>query len=102
MPDLTVEMMIGSDWTEITGPLNMVDGSTYLVSVNNIDSHGSAYTAETDTALPAPSAGIIGHPILPATHGRGLDSRVYPKRANVFAWIRCDRGGARVTATRAT
>lgn len=99
MADLTLELEIGEEWTEITSPLMMADGTNYFVSAAGANNNAVIYTAETDAALPDPSAGIVGHPILALSRNRSVDSRIYPKRAGVFAWMRTDRGSARITAS---
>ena len=101
MADLTQELEITPEWTEITGPLMMVDGSDYLIDVNNVSSHAVVYNAETDSAMPPPSAGITGHPVLPGEGSRRVDSRIFPKKSGVFNWMRVTVGTAKVSATRA-
>ena len=101
MADLTQELEITTDWTEITTPLMMVDGDSYLIDVNNVSSQAVVYSAETDSALPAPSAGITGHPVLPSKGLRSVDSRIYPKRSGVYTWMRVTVGVAKIAATKA-
>ena len=102
MADLTQELEISEVWTEISAPLMMVDGAGYLIDVVNVSSQGVVYNAETDSALPAPSAGITGHPVLPPKGFRSVDSRIYPKRTGVFTWMRVTVGTAKLSVTRAS
>ena len=102
MADLTQELEISGEWTEITVPLAMVDGSDYLIDANEVSSQAVVYNAETDAALPAPSAGITGHPILPPKGQRGGDSRIYKKRTGVFTWMRVTVGTCKLTVTKAS
>ena len=102
MADLTHELGLTEEWTEITAPLMMVDGTNYLIDFNDVSSQGVVYSAETDSSVPPPSAWITGHPVLPWEGLRSVDSRIYPKKAGVFTWIRVTVGTAKISATRAS
>ena len=93
MADLTAEQAITVAWTEITAPLSLADDTTYLIDVNGQDSPAVVYSAETDSATPAPT--VAGHPWKPTSAGsRRVNSRTYKKRTGVFLWARCSRGTA--------
>ena len=98
MADLTKQVSITTSWTEITAPLGMADGSSYLVDVDGVDSNATVYSAETDTAV-APGAAVIGHALVPANFNRSVDSRIYSKRTDVYLWVRVTRGNARIVST---
>ena len=98
MADLTKQVAVTSVWTEITAPLGMTDGESYLIDVDGVDTNAAAYSAETDDAN-APGAAVIGHPLAPSNFNRSVDSRIYTKRTDVRIWVRVTRGEARVVAT---
>ena len=64
MADLTKQVSVTTSWTEITAPLGLEDGTTYLVDVDGVDTNAAVYSAETDDAN-APGAAVIGHAIVP-------------------------------------
>ena len=98
MADLTKQVSVTTAWTEITVPLGMADGESYLIDVDGVNSNAVVYSAETDNAV-APGAAVIGHAIVPANFNRSVDSRIYSKQAGVFIWVRVTRGEARIVAT---
>ena len=98
MADLTKELAVTTDWTEVTAPLAMADGESYLIDILVTESRGSVCSAETDDAN-APGATIHGHAIVPANSNRSVDSRIYAKRAGVRLWVRVTLGAATMVAT---
>lgn len=98
MADITKQLEITVEWTEVSSGVSMEDGKSYAVDVHKGQTNATVYWAETDSATGAPSDSIIGHPIEP--YGRqNPDSRVYEKRSGVYPWMRVDRGTALVEAT---
>ena len=98
MADLTKQVSVTTAWTEITVPLGMADGESYLVDVDGVNTNAIVYSAETDTTV-APGAAVVGHGLAPSNVNRSVDSRIYAKRANVYFWVRVTRGDARIVAT---
>ena len=98
MADLTKEVALTTSWTEITAPLGMADGESYLIDFDGVNTRAKVYSAETDDAN-APGATLSGHAILPPSLNRSVDSRIYAKRAGVFIWVRVTLGDAKVVAT---
>ena len=98
MADLTKEVALTTSWTEITAPLGMTDGESYLVDVDGAETRAKVYSAETDDAN-APGSSVSGHAIAPPSWNRAVDSRIYTKRANVYLWVRVTLGDARIVAT---
>ena len=98
MADLTKEVAVTTDWTEITAPLAMADDESYLIDILVAESRGIIHSAETDDAN-APGATLSGHGLLPGNLTRSADSRIYTKRAGVFLWVRVSLGDAKVVAT---
>ena len=96
--DLTKEVAVTTSWTEITAPLGMTDGESYLIDFDGVNTRAKVYSAETDDAS-APGATLSGHSILPANLNRSVDSRIYTKRAGVHLWVRVTLGDAKVVAT---
>ena len=98
MADLTKQVSVTTSWAEVTAPLAMANGESYLIDVDGVDSNATVYSAETDTAV-APGADVIGHAIVPSNFNRSVDSRIYSKRTNVYMWVRVTRGNARIVST---
>ena len=98
MADLTKQVALTTAWTEVTAPLGMADGESYLVDVDGTTAKARVYSAETDNTT-APTAAVIGHAIAPANPSRSVDSRIYTKRAGVRFWVRVSRGDARIVST---
>ena len=98
MADLTKQVSVTTAWTEITAPLAMANGQSYLIDVDGVNTNAVVYSAETDTAV-APGAAIIGHAIVPSNFNRSVDSRIYGKRTDVYMWVRVTRGNARIVST---
>ena len=88
---------IGEDWTEVTGPLALVDGASYAVEM-----HGpvSAVVYAHDTqAAGAPAAGADGHTWFTRSKRPEGELRVFPKRAGWFWWLRAERGACRAVVS---
>ena len=98
MADLTKQVSVTTSWTEITAPIGMANGESYLIDVDGVGSNAVVYSAETDTAV-APGAAVIGHAIVPSNFNRSVDSRIYSKRTDVYLWVRVTRGNARIVST---
>ena len=96
--DLTKEVALTTSWTEITAPLGMTDGESYLIDFDGAQTRAKVYSAETDDAN-SPGATVSGHAIVPASWNRSVDSRIYTKRAGVRIWVRVSLGDAKVVAT---
>ena len=99
MADISNGVGIDTDWTEITVPLGIEDGTSYQIDIVYADSAAVAWTAETDSE-DAPSDGVNGNPIYPSSHKRGADTRIFSKADGVFAWVRVDRGTAKVSSVK--
>ena len=98
MADITQQTEITGEWTELSAPLAMQDGTEYAVDVHKAQTSANVFWAETDDQDLAPSDAIIGHPIEP--YGKqNPDSRVYTKRSGVFPWMRTSKGTAKVEST---
>ena len=90
---------IGADWTEVTGPLALVDGTSYAVEM-----HGpvSAVVHAHDTQIAgAPAAGADGHTWFPRDARPEGELRVFAKRAGWFWWLRAEGGACRVVVSEA-
>ena len=99
MADLTKEVALTTSWTEITAPLGMTDGESYLVDVDGAETRAKVYSAETDDAN-APGSSVSGHAIAPPSWNRAVDSRIYTKRdRRPYLWVRVSLGDARIVAT---
>ena len=98
MADLTKEVAVTTSWTEITAPLGMTDGESYLIDFDGVNTRARIYSAETDDAN-APGATLSGHGLLPGNLTRSVDSRIYTKRAGVHLWVRVSLGAAKVVST---
>ena len=98
MADLTKEVALTTAWTEVTAPLGMTDGESYLVDVDGAETRAKVYSAETDDAN-APGSSVSGHAIAPPSWNRAVDSRIYTKRTGVHLWVRVTLGDAKVVAT---
>ena len=99
MADISNGVDIDTGWTEITAPLGLTTGSSYLIDIVEADADAVAWTAETDSAV-APTAAVNGNPIYPGSRKRGADPRIFTKGSGVFAWVRVDRGTARVSSVK--
>ena len=98
--DLTAELEVGTDWTEITGPLSMSSGQTYLVDVVQRADAGpdpvQVYWAETDDDTPPT---LTGHAIKPGDAYVEFDQREITPSSGVRTWMRVSRGAVILTVT---
>ena len=85
MADLTQEIAVSTDWTEVSAAASLSDNTRYILTVNGGDSGDALYLAETDSANPAPT--VAGH-LVARFNGRRDEPIRYRKRANVFVWMR--------------
>ena len=102
MADLTKQTEINQEWKNVSTALAMADGTSYLVDALGVNEHAIIYTAETDDAAGAPSAGVSGHPWVPFNRARQVEARIYPKRAGAHLWARVDNRTATLVATLAS
>ena len=79
----TRHVAVGKEWTEVTAPLNMVDGTSYAVDVQ-----GSPAEAHDSQSAMAPAEDAPGHNWFPGTRSREGDYRAFPKRAGWYWWMR--------------
>ena len=101
MADLTQSLAVTQAWVDVSTGLGFVDGKNYFVSLVSADKAATLWWAETDSA-DAPTAAVIGHPVLPSDTRRGVDSRIHNQRTGVYLWVRIDRGlGAAISVTEA-
>ena len=96
MADLTQEIAVSTDWTEVSAAASLSDNTRYILTVNGGDSGDSLYLAETDTAMPAPT--VAGH-LVARFNGRSAEPVRYRKRANVFVWMRTRSAAATLVAS---
>ena len=92
MADRTKNIPITGEWTELSVPGAMTDDASYLIDVSPTVPAPQVFIAETDIVGTAPTDGLEGHPL-----GRpedNIDSRIYPKKTNVFPWAKTPSGAA--------
>ena len=95
MADLGQERDLTTDWTEITVPLNLVDGTAYIVDVDGGHVGAIGYWAQTDVAGEEPTT--QGHPFLLFSRSLGqVTARTLTKRMGVFIWVRVSTGTAKL------
>ena len=98
MADLTQNVDVTGNWTEISVPLSLVDGTSYLIDAVSISSGATIEVADTDTAMPEPAVDN-GHPWVPRSKNDEVLSRTFEKRSGAFVWVRVDRGTAKLIVT---
>ena len=96
MADLTQEISIDTDWTEISATLGMATNDRYILTLVDGDSGDSLYMAETDNGALAPVT--VGH-LVARFNGRSVDPLRYRKRGSVFVWFRTTRAPAKLVAS---
>ena len=96
MANLTQELNIGTDWTEVSAAASLSDNTRYILTVNGGDSGDSLFMAETDSANPAPT--VAGH-LVARFNGRSTEPIRYRKRASTFIWFRTTRAPATLVAS---
>ena len=96
MADLTQEIAVSTDWTEISATLGAATNDRYILTLVDGDSGDSLYMAETDSADPAPT--VAGH-LVARFNGRSTDPIRYRKRASTFIWFRTTRAPAVLVAS---
>ena len=90
---------IGEDWTEVTAPLALVDGTSYAVEMHGPSS--SVVFAHDTEAAGAPAADADGHTWFTRDARPEGELRVFTKRAGWFWWLRTLRGACRVVVSEA-
>ena len=96
MADITAELEISQEWTEITVPLGMRSGSTYLLDIASIQIKATIFSADTDDGATPPT--VSGHPWRNET-GAAIDQREVTPASGTFTWLRVDRNSATVVST---
>ena len=100
MADLTKETEITTAWTEITAPLALQDGATYIIDVAQRNDPGPdpavVYWALTDDANPP---NVTGHGLKPGNSYAEFESREMTKDAGQRMWMRVSAGTATVAAS---
>ena len=98
MADITAELLIERDWTEITGAggFGFTDGESYVLDIVGSDTNATVYYAETDTT---DEPTVIGHPWRSGDRNTPIDPRLIEYATGTYAWLRVDRGTATIVAT---
>ena len=77
-------LKIPTDWTEVTAPLNMVDGKDYLIEVQG---NGASVNAHDSQSAAAPDDSL-GHVIWSTEADPSSVPMVFTKRAGWYWWLR--------------
>lgn len=95
MAALTKSVAIGSDWIEVSAPLGMADGASWVVEVQDDAGRGLGFVHAVDTDdNNAPADGVRGHAYYPRTAAGEATVRVFEKKAGQFWWMRSVTGEA--------
>ena len=97
MADVTQELALDTNWTDVTTGLGLADGETYGVDLVGAESNAVAFWAVTDSIV-APT--VHGHPVLPSDRFQPVDAREVMQMAGQYLWMRVNRGVAALSVTR--
>ena len=98
MADITQELALSANWTDITTELSLVDDKTYAADLIEAEHGAAVYQAATDDSN-MPGDGITGHPWR-ATSGReDAATRSLKQTAGRHLWMRATGGRVTVVVT---
>ncbi|MCY3648305.1 MAG: hypothetical protein OXG40_01070 [Acidimicrobiaceae bacterium] len=89
MAVITKSTALTGNWKEVTAALEMADGSSYAVEVQDDAETGQGHVIAVATnSNDAPGANVRGHNWYPCTAAGDGTKQTFPKKAGRFWWMK--------------